>query len=158
MWLCPFIRKEKVRISISLSVSKKLHGLRIWNYNKSPEDTYRGVSASIMRMLISFSRSSRLPRWNDSMFNWMIRWFHLNKAFCCDVHQAIVISTLLKRLFLLMPTLLEASSKGNSQKSKPQFSIRTRDSSVHSGYLDTALPLAVKPMQISPCRTDVSED
>ena len=28
---------------INLSVSKRLHGLRIWNYNKSPEDTYRGV-------------------------------------------------------------------------------------------------------------------
>lgn len=43
MWLCPFIRKDKARIIITLSVSKKLHGLRIWNYNKSLEDTYRGV-------------------------------------------------------------------------------------------------------------------
>ena len=44
MWLCPFSRKEKNRIMITLSVSKRLHGLRIWNYNKSPDDTYRGVS------------------------------------------------------------------------------------------------------------------
>jgi len=44
MWLCPFSTKEKVRIMITLSVSKRLHGLRIWNYNKSPDDTYRGVN------------------------------------------------------------------------------------------------------------------
>ncbi len=43
MWLCPFNRKDKVRIIITLSVSKRLHGLRIWNYNKSPDETYRGV-------------------------------------------------------------------------------------------------------------------
>jgi hypothetical protein len=43
MWLCPFSGKEKVRVMINLSVSKKLHGLRIWNYNKSSDDTYRGV-------------------------------------------------------------------------------------------------------------------
>jgi hypothetical protein len=43
MWLCPFNRKDRVRIIITLSVSKKLHGLRVWNYNKSPDDTYRGV-------------------------------------------------------------------------------------------------------------------
>ncbi|CAF1564617.1 unnamed protein product [Adineta ricciae] len=28
---------------ITLSVSKKLHGLRIWNYNESSDDTYRGI-------------------------------------------------------------------------------------------------------------------
>ncbi|CAF3729736.1 unnamed protein product [Rotaria sp. Silwood1] len=43
MWLCPFRKKEKVRIYISLNGSKRLHGLRIWNYNKSLDDTYRGV-------------------------------------------------------------------------------------------------------------------
>ncbi|CAF1052117.1 unnamed protein product [Adineta ricciae] len=43
MWLCPFNRKERVRIMITLSVSKKLHGLRIWNYNESSDDTYRGI-------------------------------------------------------------------------------------------------------------------
>ncbi|CAF0823250.1 unnamed protein product [Adineta steineri] len=43
MWLCPFNRKDRVRIIIVLSVSKKLHGLRIWNYNRSPDDTYRGI-------------------------------------------------------------------------------------------------------------------
>lgn len=44
MWLCQFNHKERVRIIINLSVSKKLHGLRIWNYNRSSEDTYRGVN------------------------------------------------------------------------------------------------------------------
>ncbi|UJR14999.1 hypothetical protein I4U23_001976 [Adineta vaga] len=43
MWLCPFNRNDRVRIMITLSVSKKLHGLRIWNYNQSPDDTYRGI-------------------------------------------------------------------------------------------------------------------
>ncbi|CAF4520338.1 unnamed protein product [Rotaria sp. Silwood2] len=43
MWLCPFIKKEKIRLTISLKGSKSLHGLRIWNYNKSLDDTYRGV-------------------------------------------------------------------------------------------------------------------
>lgn len=43
MWLCPFNPKERIRIMITLNVSKKLHGLRLWNYNKSPDDTYRGV-------------------------------------------------------------------------------------------------------------------
>jgi hypothetical protein len=48
MWLCPFSRKEKIRIMISLSVSKRLHGLRIWNYNKSSDDTYRGVNFKLI--------------------------------------------------------------------------------------------------------------
>ena len=55
MWLCPFTRREKNRIMISLSVSKRLHGLRIWNYNKSPDDTYRGVSFKLkIERLICF--------------------------------------------------------------------------------------------------------
>jgi protein JBTS26 len=54
MWLCPYRQKERVRIMISLSVSKKLHGLRIWNYNKSLEDTYRGVSRSVIIVAIGF--------------------------------------------------------------------------------------------------------
>ncbi|CAF0803169.1 unnamed protein product [Rotaria sordida] len=43
MWLCPFSKNEKIRIIISLNASKRLHGLRIWNYNKSLDDAYRGV-------------------------------------------------------------------------------------------------------------------
>ncbi len=49
MWLCPFNKKDRVRIIITLSVSKKLHGLRIWNYNKSPDDTYRGVKFILIK-------------------------------------------------------------------------------------------------------------
>jgi hypothetical protein len=67
MWLCPFSIKEKVRIMITLSVSKKLHGLRIWNYNKSSDDTYRGVN------LKSRKKKQRLKiclfRLNDFMYN-----------------------------------------------------------------------------------------
>lgn len=44
MWLCPFGRKARVRLTITLKESTRLHGLRIWNYNKSLDDTYRGVS------------------------------------------------------------------------------------------------------------------
>lgn len=55
MWLCPFSPKDRIRITISLTVTKKLHGLRIWNYNKSPEDTYRGVSEETLNRPWSFS-------------------------------------------------------------------------------------------------------
>jgi hypothetical protein len=67
MWLCPFSIKEKVRIMITLSVSKRLHGLRIWNYNKSSDDTYRGVNLKIRK------KKQRLKiclfRLNDFMYN-----------------------------------------------------------------------------------------
>ncbi|CAF0857931.1 unnamed protein product [Didymodactylos carnosus] len=43
MWLTPFLKHEKIRVVISLSNKKRLHGLRLWNYNKSSDDTFCGI-------------------------------------------------------------------------------------------------------------------
>ncbi|KAH0632093.1 hypothetical protein JD844_020156 [Phrynosoma platyrhinos] len=44
MWLIPFSPGEDHVVTISFPQPESIAGLRIWNYNKSPEDTYRGVS------------------------------------------------------------------------------------------------------------------
>lgn len=44
MWLIPFSLGEDHRLIIQFRKAEVIVGLRIWNYNKSPEDTYRGVS------------------------------------------------------------------------------------------------------------------
>lgn len=43
MWLIPFSSGAEHRLTIQLPTEHTLTGLRVWNYNKSPEDTYRGV-------------------------------------------------------------------------------------------------------------------
>uniref|UniRef100_A0A3P8S539 Katanin interacting protein n=1 Tax=Amphiprion percula TaxID=161767 RepID=A0A3P8S539_AMPPE len=43
MWLIPFSYGEPHILNISFSKAQTIAGLRIWNYNKSPEDSYRGV-------------------------------------------------------------------------------------------------------------------
>ncbi|XP_073398870.1 katanin-interacting protein isoform X4 [Dendrobates tinctorius] len=43
MWLIPFTCGENHTITISFDKVEAVAGLRIWNYNKSPEDTYRGA-------------------------------------------------------------------------------------------------------------------
>ncbi|CAJ0917162.1 unnamed protein product [Ranitomeya imitator] len=43
MWLIPFTCGENHTITISFDKAEAVAGLRFWNYNKSPEDTYRGV-------------------------------------------------------------------------------------------------------------------
>lgn len=42
-WLIPFSKGSTHRISIDLGTACKIAGLRIWNYNKTPEDALRGV-------------------------------------------------------------------------------------------------------------------
>jgi len=44
MWLIPFTEGENHFVQINFGQLTELTGIRIWNYNKSPEDTYRGVS------------------------------------------------------------------------------------------------------------------
>lgn len=44
MWLIPFSPREDHIVTIHFAQAEAVVGLRIWNYNKSPEDTYRGVS------------------------------------------------------------------------------------------------------------------
>lgn len=43
MWLIPFSLGEDHRLIIQFRKAEVIVGLRIWNYNKSPEDTYRGA-------------------------------------------------------------------------------------------------------------------
>ncbi|TMW65353.1 hypothetical protein Poli38472_007995 [Pythium oligandrum] len=54
MWLIPF--NESQHIVIDLKREQLIYGLRIWNYNKSQEDSFRGVkqiSVSIDGMMVS---------------------------------------------------------------------------------------------------------
>lgn len=43
MWLIPFSYGESHTLTITFSKAQTIAGLRFWNYNKSPEDSYRGV-------------------------------------------------------------------------------------------------------------------
>lgn len=43
MWLIPFSYGEPHTLSVTFPEAQTVAGLRIWNYNKSPEDSYRGV-------------------------------------------------------------------------------------------------------------------
>lgn len=43
MWMVPFTAGEEHLLQITFPSSVEMSGLRLWNYNKSPEDTYRGV-------------------------------------------------------------------------------------------------------------------
>uniref|UniRef100_A0A3B3ZKJ5 KATNIP domain-containing protein n=1 Tax=Periophthalmus magnuspinnatus TaxID=409849 RepID=A0A3B3ZKJ5_9GOBI len=43
MWLIPFSYGEPHSLIINFNKVQTIAGLRIWNYNKSPEDSYRGV-------------------------------------------------------------------------------------------------------------------
>lgn len=44
MWLIPFSPGLDHVVTILFDRAESIAGLRFWNYNKSPEDTYRGVS------------------------------------------------------------------------------------------------------------------
>ncbi|XP_010070929.1 PREDICTED: uncharacterized protein KIAA0556-like [Pterocles gutturalis] len=43
MWLIPFSLGEDHLLTIHFDKNESIAGLRFWNYNKSPEDTYRGA-------------------------------------------------------------------------------------------------------------------
>ncbi|KAK1881253.1 Protein KIAA0556 [Dissostichus eleginoides] len=43
MWLIPFSYGEPHTLNITFNKTQTIAGLRIWNYNKSPEDSYRGL-------------------------------------------------------------------------------------------------------------------
>lgn len=46
MWLIPFFSGEHHTLNVTFSKAQTVAGLRIWNYNRSPEDSYRGVRHS----------------------------------------------------------------------------------------------------------------
>ncbi|KAM3916588.1 katanin-interacting protein isoform 1-T1 [Leptodactylus fuscus] len=50
MWLIPFTCGENHTITINFDKSEAVAGLRFWNYNKSPEDTYRGAKIVHVRL------------------------------------------------------------------------------------------------------------
>ncbi|KAK1162836.1 hypothetical protein AOXY_G17805 [Acipenser oxyrinchus oxyrinchus] len=43
MWLIPFTHGKDHILTVSFENPETIAGLRFWNYNKSPEDTYRGL-------------------------------------------------------------------------------------------------------------------
>ncbi|NXU57334.1 K0556 protein, partial [Turnix velox] len=50
MWLIPFSSGEDHLLTIHFDKIESITGLRFWNYNKSPEDTYRG--AKVVHVLL----------------------------------------------------------------------------------------------------------
>lgn len=44
MWLVPFSEGRDHLLTVTLDAPQHLSGIRVWNYNKTPEDTFRGVS------------------------------------------------------------------------------------------------------------------
>lgn len=44
MWLIPYTSGYDHTLTVRFHQPHTIAGLRIWNYNKSPEDSYRGVS------------------------------------------------------------------------------------------------------------------
>ncbi|ETV65305.1 hypothetical protein, variant [Aphanomyces astaci] len=47
MWLVPF-EGGKAEVRVHLATETAVYGLDVWNYNKSAEDTYRGVKSAIV--------------------------------------------------------------------------------------------------------------
>ncbi|CAB1312328.1 unnamed protein product [Coregonus sp. 'balchen'] len=43
MWLIPFFCGQHHTLTVNFDKAQTVAGLRIWNYNKTPEDSYRGV-------------------------------------------------------------------------------------------------------------------
>lgn len=62
MWLIPFSPGLDHVVTICFDRAQSIAGLRFWNYNKSPEDTYRGVSGHGGRAQ-PLSRDRRLDEW-----------------------------------------------------------------------------------------------
>ncbi|KAJ8284207.1 hypothetical protein COCON_G00030570 [Conger conger] len=50
MWLIPFSYGGAHKLTVRFEKAQTVAGLRIWNYNKSPEDTYRGVKVMHVSM------------------------------------------------------------------------------------------------------------
>lgn len=44
MWLIPFIKGQSHYLYINFNEEKSISAIKIWNYNKSEEDSYRGAA------------------------------------------------------------------------------------------------------------------
>lgn len=64
MWLIPFSPGLDHVVMIHFDRAQSIAGLRLWNYNKSPEDTYRGVSRA--------ERSPLSGRQHDEWLAWVL--------------------------------------------------------------------------------------
>lgn len=64
MWLIPFSPGLDHVVMIHFDRAQSIAGLRLWNYNKSPEDTYRGVSRA--------ERSPLSVRQHDEWLVWVL--------------------------------------------------------------------------------------
>ncbi|GFR79110.1 protein KIAA0556, partial [Elysia marginata] len=51
MWLIPYNEQESHTLTVTFPQQTLVSGVRVWNYNKSPEDTYRG--AKVMHVQIN---------------------------------------------------------------------------------------------------------
>ena len=47
MWLIPFTDGQGHLLTIDLGHTTPLVGFRVWNYNKSTDDSFRGVCISL---------------------------------------------------------------------------------------------------------------
>jgi hypothetical protein len=50
MWLIPFSCGQHHSLTVNFDKAQTVAGLRIWNYNKTPEDSYRGVRERVTGM------------------------------------------------------------------------------------------------------------
>lgn len=51
MWMIPFTEGQNHTLTVDFPQTQLISGLRVWNYNKSREDTYRGVSKQLLSNL-----------------------------------------------------------------------------------------------------------
>ncbi len=59
MWLIPFTSGSDHTLTVRFGQPQMIAGFRIWNYNKSPEDSYRGVRVKSFRTgFVQFNRCS----------------------------------------------------------------------------------------------------
>ena len=62
MWLIPFTDGQDHLLTVDLGQPTPLIGLRVWNYNKSIDDTFRGVRNALemhaSQNLVKFERES----------------------------------------------------------------------------------------------------
>ena len=76
MWLVPFTEGQNHTVTITFPQETLVSGLRLWNYNKSPEDTYRGVriiklivhiTSRIIDLIVQVT-SAQVAIWGKPMF------------------------------------------------------------------------------------------
>ena len=91
MWLVPFSEGQDHLLTVTLDAPQQISGIRVWNYNKTPEDTFRGVRGSRAGRPSDRSSSQSLPTSPSLVLSlrlrlftcgWMDSWFPLHLV-CC---------------------------------------------------------------------------